>query len=95
MSQTADIIAQLRNVDLFQKFDDAALARIAAAASERRFSAGQTIFLRGDEADLAMFVVKSGRVRLSVTTAEGRELTIRHAAAGAVFGEISLLDDGP
>jgi CRP-like cAMP-binding protein len=95
MSQISEIIAQLRKVDLFQKFEDAALARVAAAATERRFSAGQTIFLRGDDSNLAMFIVKSGRVRLSVTTAEGRELTIRHVAAGAVFGEISLLDDGP
>ncbi len=95
MSQMDDVIAQLRNVDLFHNFEDAALARVAVAATERRYAAGQTIFLRGDDTDLAMFIVKSGRVRLSVTTAEGRELTIRHVAAGAIFGEISLLDDGP
>jgi CRP-like cAMP-binding protein len=95
MAQKADVIAHLRQVDLFQNCDETALARVAAAASERRYSPGQTIFLRGDDTDLAIFIVRSGRVRLSVNTAEGRELTIRHAGAGAVFGEISLIDDGP
>jgi CRP/FNR family transcriptional regulator, cyclic AMP receptor protein len=95
MAQIADVIAHLRQVDLFQNCEEAALARVAAAANERRFSPGQTIFLRGDDADLAIFIVRSGRVRLSVNTVEGRELTIRHVGAGAVFGEISLIDDGP
>jgi len=95
MSQIGDIIAQLRNVALFRNFEDAALARVAAATTERRFFAGATIFLRGDDADLAMLMVKSGKVRLSVTTAEGREMTVRHACPGDAFGEISLLDDGP
>ena len=36
----------------------------------------------------------SGRVRLSVLTAEGRELSFAHAEAGQVFGEIAVLDGG-
>jgi CRP-like cAMP-binding protein len=95
MSQIGEIVAQLRNVDLFHNFEDSALERVAAVATDRRYGAGQTIFMRGDESDLAMYIVRTGQVRLSVTTAEGRELTLRHVTPGEVFGEISLLDDGP
>jgi CRP-like cAMP-binding protein len=42
-----------------------------------------------------MFVVVSGRVRLSIATASGRELSLRHVEAGSAFGEIALLDGGP
>ena len=36
----------------------------------------------------------SGRVRISVLTAEGRELSFAHAEPGAIFGEIAMLDGG-
>jgi CRP/FNR family transcriptional regulator, cyclic AMP receptor protein len=37
----------------------------------------------------------SGRVRLAVGTAQGKELVLRHAEAGDVFGELSLFDGAP
>ena len=42
-----------------------------------------------------IYLVVSGRVRLSVLTAEGRELSFAHAEPGAIFGEIAMLDGGP
>ncbi len=66
---------------------------IASALRPTAFSAGQVIFLRGEEPD-DLFVVRKGRVRLSILSAEGRELSLAHAAEGEVFGEIALLDGG-
>ena len=51
------------------------------------------IFARGD-AGREIYLVVSGRVRLSVLTAEGRELSFAHAEPGAIFGEIAMLDGG-
>ena len=93
MSKIDVVIGYLRAVDLFRDFETGVLEAIAAGAQERRFAAGQTIFLRGDRGD-AMFIVTEGRVRLSVVSAEGRELTVRHAERGSIFGEIALLDGG-
>ena len=58
------------------------------------FSSGQVIFLR-DEEPRDLFVVLKGRVRLSILSGEGRELSFAHATDGDVFGEIAVLDGRP
>lgn len=60
---------------------------------ETSFDAGQAIFARGDPGR-DVYLVTSGRVRLSVLTAEGRELSFAHAEPGQIFGEIAVLDGG-
>lgn len=57
------------------------------------FATGQLIFSRGDRGN-GVYLVLSGRVRLSILTADGREISLSHAAEGAVFGEIAALDGG-
>jgi CRP-like cAMP-binding protein len=42
-----------------------------------------------------MAAVLSGRVRISATSSEGREITLNMIDAGEVFGEIALLDGKP
>ncbi len=58
------------------------------------YSPGQTIFSRSEPA-AGLYLVTSGRVRLSLASIDGRELTVRHAEAGDVMGEIAALDSGP
>ena len=68
-----------------------------AVADEMRevsFDQSQVIFARGDTGREIYLVVK-GRVRLSVLTGEGRELSFAHAEPGCIFGEIAMLDGGP
>ena len=60
---------------------------------EISFDANQAIFARGD-AGRDIYFVMTGRVRLSVLTPEGRELSFAHAEAGQIFGEIAVLDGG-
>jgi CRP-like cAMP-binding protein len=60
---------------------------------EVSFDAGQSIFARGDTGR-DIYLVTGGRVRLSVLTSEGRELSFAHAESGHVFGEIAVLDGG-
>ncbi|MEQ1576303.1 MAG: Crp/Fnr family transcriptional regulator [Hyphomicrobium sp.] len=60
---------------------------------EISFDANQAIFARGDPGR-DIFFVMTGRVRLSVLTPEGRELSFAHAEAGQIFGEIAVLDGG-
>jgi CRP-like cAMP-binding protein len=58
------------------------------------FGKGQQIFSRGDEGK-ELYFVRSGRVRLSVISGDGRELSLTHAVEGNIFGEIATLDGGP
>ncbi len=79
---------------MFEPLDDADRRAILAEMRLVSFGAGQLIFTRGDKGR-DIYLVVQGRVRLSVLTAEGRELSFAHAEAGSVFGEIAMLDEGP
>ncbi|GLK77526.1 transcriptional regulator [Methylopila jiangsuensis] len=84
---------RIGGLDLFAGARPEDVAALAAAARPRRFSAGATLFQRGD-AGAEMFIVLEGRIRLSVLSAEGRELSLRHAETGALIGEMAALDGG-
>ncbi len=59
------------------------------------FGAGETIFDEGDEGDEA-YLVDNGSVRISTGAVEPeRELTLSLVGAGALFGELSLIDSKP
>lgn len=75
----------------FAGLDDEALSAIADIVVEASFPAGRVIFLRGDPGT-AIYIVHDGRVRLSVVTSDGRELSFAHAQPGDVFGEIAVID---
>jgi CRP-like cAMP-binding protein len=83
----------LSRVDLFAKADASDIDAIASLAIDRRYDDGETIFGRGEPGD-GMLVVLSGRIRLSLVSADGRELILREAESGDVIGEIAVLDGG-
>ncbi len=93
MADRNQLIALTSRTSLFEGLDDAAYDAIVKEMREVRFDSGQVIFSRGDEGKEA-YLVAEGRVRLSVLTAEGRELSFAHAEAGSLFGEIAMLDAG-
>jgi len=83
-----------RSFRLFEGLDDSILHQIAEAAQWREWPAGKVLFQRGDTGEYLAALV-SGRVRMSVSTAQGRELVLRHAEAGDVMGELALFDGAP
>jgi CRP-like cAMP-binding protein len=66
---------------------------VALEMREVQFAPGQIVFGRGDPGR-DIYLVAEGRVRLSVLTPEGRELSFAHAEPGQIFGEIAVLDGG-
>jgi CRP/FNR family transcriptional regulator, cyclic AMP receptor protein len=86
--------AALGRTKLFEGLSDVILDAIACVLSEVSYKPNQTIFLRGDDGG-AIYIVVKGRVRLSVLTAHGRELSFTHARPGDVFGEIAVIDRSP
>ena len=88
------IVELLGRTPLFGSLDEAERRAVADEMREVTFEPSQVIFARGD-AGREIYLVVNGRVRLSVLTAEGRELSFAHAEAGAIFGEIAMLDGGP
>ena len=87
---TGDALAGL---ELFAGLAPAILASLAGAMRERALTSGELLCGRGDPGD-RMFVVLAGRLRVSVVTAEGRELSMRIAGPGEMVGEIAAFDGG-
>jgi len=67
---------------------------LAASAVRKAFSAEQVIFSKGDRTG-RIFVVESGRVRLSQIARGGQELFLRSVGRGYVLGQMSALDGKP
>ena len=62
---------------------------IRDAGFVRRFAAGEILFQRGDPCN-GVYDVIGGKLRLSVTAANGRELVVQTATAGETFAESSV-----
>jgi CRP-like cAMP-binding protein len=88
-----DVAQHLAKTKLFGPLGAETRARVAQQMRPVTYDAGQAIFARGD-AGTEIYLVLSGRVRLSILSLEGRELSFTHAGPGDVFGEIATLDGG-
>lgn len=94
MERPAARAAFWRSFDLFAGLNPAALEALAGLAQRRQWQAGETLFQRGDPGDW-MLALAEGRVKLTLTTPSGRELTLRLAEAGDSLGEFALVDGEP
>jgi len=84
----------LSRTALFRDQQADVLAAVGAAMQEMRHAAGTQIFSRGDPGD-SLFLILTGRVRISILTPDGRELSFSHAVPGDIVGEIAVLDGSP
>jgi CRP/FNR family cyclic AMP-dependent transcriptional regulator len=90
-AQKRDILARH---PMFSTLSPAEIDRLAAYARLEHFSRGTMIFSKGDPGSALMAVV-SGRVKICVPSADGKEIVFNLVNAGEVFGEIALLDGRP
>ena len=79
---------------LFRGLPSATLTRIAGLGVRRQYAKGETIFAQSDPAD-GLYGVVTGRVRISASSADGKELFLNIMEPGDTFGEIALLDGRP
>lgn len=79
---------------VFPLFGDLAAADLAVVQPllrRRQFAAGALVFQRGDPAD-EVYLIISGQLRISVGSADGRELAFRIVGPGEMVGELGVLD---
>jgi CRP-like cAMP-binding protein len=84
----------LAQSQLLAGFVEADADRLAPRLVERRFADGQVIFGRGEPGS-SLFALVEGRVRIGVTSADGREVLLDILGPGEIFGELALLDGRP
>lgn len=87
------IVELLGKTALFGSLPEADRAAIAGRMRRVQFEADQMIFSRGDPGR-EIYLVLEGRIRLSILSSDGRELSFAHAGPGSIFGEIATLDGG-
>jgi small-conductance mechanosensitive channel/CRP-like cAMP-binding protein len=80
----------LAGVDLFQTLSPAEKERLAAGSRLELYARGETL-CRQDEEGSTFFVIRSGRVAVSVASAGGTAVVVAQLGGGAFFGEMSLL----
>jgi CRP-like cAMP-binding protein len=64
---------------------------IEERAGRRRFKAGATLMHEGSPSSEVLLVLE-GRVKVTVTTAEGREVVLQFCGPGELIGELSVID---
>jgi len=84
----------LARTPLFNGLDEASRKAVAAELREASYEPGQVIFSRGDPGS-ELHIVSKGRIRLSVLTADGRELSFAHVEPPSIFGELAIFDGRP
>lgn len=84
----------LADIPLFATLDLEDLRDLAAVTRRHTFSQGEIIFHR-DDPGATLFVIKSGRVRIFISSPEGQEVALAVFGPGEAFGELALLDGQP
>ena len=79
----------LRSAELFDAFDDKAIAALDKASSRRPLDRNDVVFDEGDES-AELFIVLSGRVAIANQAGDGRESVVALMTEGDLFGEMGL-----
>src|ERR1041384_105244 len=93
MSQAVSQMAleALRSVPLFASLDDSAAIELRNLLSDKIVPRNTRLFRQGEKGD-AMYLIESGRVRISIHDDDKQELTLAELAQGDFFGEMSIID---
>ncbi|PYQ15782.1 MAG: cyclic nucleotide-binding protein [Acidobacteria bacterium] len=83
----------LEGIPFFQTLDGDERAAVAALMKEARFPRGATVFREKDEGGV-LYVIRGGKVELSVIGEDGEKVVVDVLEPGEFFGEMSLLDGG-
>ena len=93
-SRLPDHAALLRQIDSFVDLDDAACEDIGRLIKWRELKKGVEIVSHEVENDEIYFIA-SGRVRVTIFTIQGKEISYQELGAGKMFGELSAIDRMP
>ena len=89
-----ELAPALGDFEIFSTLSPDGLVALSKAAGRKSWTAGSTIFLRGDQGDY-LLALTAGRVRLSLASPTGKELVLRHVGPREIIGELALIDGEP
>lgn len=87
-------VTKLRSIPMFSDMSSDDLDTFADMVQLRRYPKGAFI-VNQNEMGSAMYLLVSGRVKVSLASPDGKELALNYLEAPAHFGEMSLVDAEP
>ena len=89
-----EAMRSLSGIELFDSLAESDRDGLARSCRWHRYSADQYIVGHQDETNDVYFIV-GGRVRVTVFSPSGKEVSFADLSAGKSFGEMSAIDDAP
>ncbi len=83
-----------QRVQIFSGLSSEEMSRISTHARSMRRARGEFIYTPGDKSD-CVYILRQGRVKLSVLSESGKEIAIDIIQPGEIFGEFALVDESP
>jgi CRP-like cAMP-binding protein len=87
-------LSLLRSHPLFRDLPPGVIEHLGSYMKTRRVARGTSIFAKGDPGTGLMGVL-AGAVKVSVASADGKDIVLNVFREGDIFGEIALLDGRP
>jgi len=84
----------LRTVPIFSELGDADVVSINRLTARRHYAKDSVVFFEKERGD-SLFMILSGRIKVTILGDDGREIILSMLGAGDFFGEMALLDDEP
>lgn len=84
----------LKNNELFSELEEEELLALAKLAKKRTVPKNTLVISEGDTAS-SLFIIKEGRVNVTLSNEQGKEIILSTLLPGDHFGELSLLDGEP
>jgi CRP/FNR family cyclic AMP-dependent transcriptional regulator len=86
--------AVLKAVPLFAAFPEDQLRLLATTVTRRSVTRTTVVMGAGDATD-SLYIVLSGRLKVMMSDADGKEVILSILGPGEFFGEMGLIDDAP
>jgi CRP/FNR family transcriptional regulator, cyclic AMP receptor protein len=84
----------LKSVPMFAAFGEDQLRTLVPMVTRRSIARGSVIIREGDRVDF-LYIVMSGRLKVMMGEADGKETILTIIGPGEIFGEMGIIDDGP
>ncbi len=85
-------IEALKKVPIFSQLKEEDLDKILSITIHKKYKKGSIIFMEGDKGE-AFYFIKSGKIKISKSSKDGKELILNIYGENHVFAEVTIFND--
>ncbi|TAK14038.1 MAG: cyclic nucleotide-binding domain-containing protein [Anaerolineae bacterium] len=91
---STELVGQLKQFELFKSLPEDVVTDLSERFKPVDLEKDQVLFNKGDAGD-ALYILRSGRLKMVSKDSEGNEMVLNQVGPGAVIGEMALIDREP